>query len=73
MVAARRSGKRDPVERFLGENLALGEEAVVRLIFEKSRLRRELGGEADPVEFARRLTWRWWTWPGGPGRRLWPA
>ena len=59
MVAAWRRGERPPAEEFLERHPDLGDEAVIRLIFEEICLRQEAGMEVDPLEFARRFPRLW--------------
>ena len=55
-----------PILELKRQSLSLAEIAS-RVGLHEGSVRRILS------DLARRLTWRWWTWPGGPGRRLWPA
>lgn len=59
MVAAWRRGERPLVEDFLASHPDLGDEAVIRLVYEEFCLRQEAGLAVDPAEFVRRFPqWR---------------
>jgi serine/threonine protein kinase/Flp pilus assembly protein TadD len=58
MVAAWRRGERPRVEEILARHTDLGDDAVIRLIYEELCLRREAGLEVDSAEIARQFP-RW--------------
>lgn len=59
MVAAWRRGEPKRVEEFLAREPGLGDEAVIRLIFEECCLGEEAGLAIDRAELAQRFP-RWW-------------